>query len=307
MSGAPNSRSAARAMLVTLAAIATIGAARIEVSQHVRLERPADAIEFGKPFTLVVERRWSTDLRGPPWDDAQLAPLFVTETERAERVDADDDVVLQTIRFDAIAFERDVVRIGKPRWGATTADGAVIPAVGAELELRVTSALPADDAGVPELPGEPFPEPSSVSRWLVPIGVVAAALIAWLLRSVKRTRGTEALAVPDRREPWRSRIDGVDDAAPERSIERLARIVREAVASDPRWPALERTTEELTTALAADPAIEARAIESLRTVLEAADGVKFAERAVTRPDVVAIQAASSAFVDAWFAAPERRA
>lgn len=277
-----------------------------EVSQRLRIVPDVTAVEFGERFTLEVERRFTESLRPQPWDDAALAPLVVRETDRASRVD--DGVVVETIRFDAYAFERDVVRIEKPRWGAQDGDGEVIPALGHGLELRVTSSLPADDAGVPELPGEPFPEPTSHARWWVMLGGGLALVFALLVRAHGRSRGdTRAAGERSRVDVWLGNAAAVDATVPSAAIAAWARLARECLEVEGGIPALERTTEELTgDGLITKATVEVGSAE-LGRLLRLADRVKFAEHGATRAEAEDASAALRTFFASWFAARELRA
>lgn len=276
-----------------------------EVSQSIRIEPEVEAVEFGKPFALVVERRWSVGLDAQPWDDAALAPLVVVETDRRSR--SEDDVVVETIRFDAFAFERDFVRVDKPRWGASSTSGDVIPAVGAEFELRVTSSLPADDAGIPELPGGPFAEPRARWPWALAIGVALLGLGGLVLRALRKPRTDLAVRPVDRAAAWRARVDAIDREPRNTAIEEFARLVREASNDERGFPARERTTEEFVAWLAGAARVEPAARADAESVLRLADRVKFADGHATAADVDAARSATHAFVRALLAAAERRA
>lgn len=276
-----------------------------EVSQRIRTEPDVDAVEFGKPFELVVERRWSEELAAEPWDDAALAPLVVLERGRDSR--SDDDVVVETIRFEAYAFERDSIRIAKPRWGAAATGGNVIPAVVAGFELRVTSSLPAADSGVPELPGEPFAEPRARWTWIVPLGV-ALIVIAWFVLRPRRMAlaGSNAMA-PSRAEAWRARIDRVESTPQDAAMAAFAGIARECASAERGFPAHERTTEEIAAWLAGAAHVEHAARAAAEGVLRRADRVKFAQESATAVEVVAARAATHAIVRALLTTAESRA
>lgn len=94
-----------------------------------------EAVAFGAPFELVVERSWPAEAPPPPWDPHALAPLRVETVARALReLPASAQLparVVERRTLRATAFE-----LGAPRVGdrSLTVLGALDPAAPGDLE-----------------------------------------------------------------------------------------------------------------------------------------------------------------------------
>ena len=137
-------------------------------------------VEFGKAFTLSVQRVWRKDLIPDDWDDAKLEPLTIKLVTGSRR--EDERRVEEIMTFDAFLFSRETLRIPAIEFSARTKTGDPALQVHSEaLELRVRSLIDAESPGNAELPGGPLEEPASTNILYGSLAAILAmlAFIVW--------------------------------------------------------------------------------------------------------------------------------
>ncbi len=246
-----------------------------------RVEASRDAVETGRGFPIRIVRGWSKGLVPEAFDVRTLAPLTLHAlgVERQE----DDTHVQETLHYRAHAFTLRDVQLGGLVLRALPRDGGPLHEVVADpLDIVVRPTLPAD-AGAPELPGDPLPDPPS--RWpLVAALVALLGLGGIFLRRVSRhpvapaapTLGAEEVARAAL-ERIRARPSTAPDAVAT-DIAATADVLRDYVASRHAFDARRRTTEEVGDALGQG---RPGGGTGLLEVLLDADLVKFAALAPT--------------------------
>jgi len=229
----------------------------------------------------------------PEWSERALEPLQVQLEDVARR--ADGAHVEERRRYRAFAFregglELDPIVISAlPKAGGGARSASSVP-----LALVVESALAADDAGVPELPGEPLVPPVARPLWPWALGALVAALLGQLVRVALRRAAARRAELPP---PAPS-----GPAAHERALERLARLrarspasaleldayyveaagaVRDYLGERFELRAPRRTTEELVAAPETARALAEEQRELVGALLGECDLVKFARHAPT--------------------------
>ncbi len=182
-------------VLGLLLAASLLGAGPQEPKEPVsiRLELESAAVDFGRAFPLAVERRWPAGLVPEAWDDRQLAPLVLEPAGREERLA--DGVVVETLRFQAYAFQAGTLRWeelslrARPPAGEA---GEEHRAVAPLAELVVLSALGEGEPGLAEFPDGPLDEPGADGNRVFLL--LLAPFAFWLLWWLQRRRGLGAAA-----------------------------------------------------------------------------------------------------------------
>jgi hypothetical protein len=225
-------------LLLSLPAPAAQGEAAL------RVLAPERAVTFGAPFELVVEREWDEGLVPEPFDETALPPLALVLEEREERRAAGR--VVETLRYRAQAFAPGEVRVPAAELRALPVGGGEpVTARSEELALEVRSSLPPDDAGRPEPPPGPLPEPARKAPLLglLAAGAALLALAAWSWRRWTRRPGERAAATPAERAL--AALEQLDPRAPAPCAFAAGAALREYVAARYALPTTARTSEEL--------------------------------------------------------------
>ena len=262
------------------------------------LQVTADAaqVDFGKSFPLTVLRVWNRDLVPAVWEDDALAPLRL-ELERTTTRE-DDARVAETRVYRAWAFERGGVALpaiafrARPRAG-----GAEVETTSEPLRLDVASAIGAEDAGDPELPGEPWPAPTPWAQW-----IGGAALLLVLVAVARARRKRPAPPSVSGPEPARSPaddararlatlrgVDPVDHEQRQRWFGELDATLRAFLAARLDTDPTVKSTEELT-ALVEDGA-------TLASVLGPCDLARFARGVPSAADRAALLDRAETFLE----------
>ncbi|MCC6782798.1 MAG: hypothetical protein IT457_08125 [Planctomycetes bacterium] len=268
-------------------------AAGVAAQDELRLQIrcPIPVIEFGRAFTIEVERAWRTDLEPEPWRDAVLSPLVVVTEDVALRTEGSHSV--ETRRLRAHAFVRDAVIVPAPSFRARDRAGREFVATTTALELVVQSALPDGAPSAPELPGGLLPLPRS--PWDRPLRIAfgVAALVGLaaatkLLVARARRRPVAPARPPFERAMARlGSLQGaamMDAAAREGAWTALATTLRDWFGARYRIAAGDRTSDELLALLDAKRVLSPPARQALAAILARCDLVKFARHA---PDAAA--------------------
>lgn len=266
----------------------------------VKLEGPSEAVVFGVPFPLTVERRYPASDSAPPWSPEALAPLDLEERSVDRR--RDGDTIVETRRFTARAFARESVEI---------------PEAGFRIPVR---------SGLPDPPGAVEAPPGVLDRPIDPaplllaaalaaaVALAVAGLVRWHRGRPKRLP-PPAPPIP----PWEralARLAVLRGASPRDEAEvqafyvEVSAVVRDYVEERFGVRAPEMTTEEF---LASPRTLQALT-DAHRTLLSDfllhCDLVKFARRPSSAPERAALCATAERFVQETRVAadePTRRA
>ncbi len=250
---------------------------RLLVTQTVEITTPDPHVELGKAFPLTVVRTWTESGGAHEWRDELLAPLVVRLVDTSLCNEAGR--IEETRRYDAYAFARGEITVEQPSGGP--------------LRIHVGSALPAGEAGAPELPGGPLLAPISArSTRAFAVAVVAAAALLVALagglaaaRKRARRRGrapTTPPAVPPdvvalARLDHLRRQGALDLEQTRATFVESAALLRDYLHERFAAPATFLTTEELADAPSLHP-LAAAHHELLAELLTGCDQVKFARR-----------------------------
>lgn len=242
----------------------------------------AGEVEFGTGFPLTVVRRWDAALAAEPWDDAVLAPLTLRllEATRQER----GGTVEETRRYRGFVFRTGTVVVPAPWFRARTADGELRLAFADDLEFEVTSALPPDDRGAMDWPGDVLPAPRRLIDLVVPALVVVTVLggATWFVRRQRLEAARARAALPPPHVATLARLTALRGATPlgreavHASFVELSDIVRGYLDARFALGARAATTGELIAAARSRELLEDRQRTRLEQLLVRADEVKFA-------------------------------
>lgn len=252
-------------------------------------------VAFGKAFELTVIRRWSAGLDPEPWQDALLQPLAVklVEREQGER----GGLVEETLRFDAYAFERDVVVVAGVTFTARAADGTERSATSDPLNIIVESSLDAAAPGPVELPGGPMDAPFRWSRWKAEIIglLLVVGSSAWAATRFRRGRRPDASRQSADARAL-DRLTAASSLAAEPFYVAVSDAVRDFISERYGVHAPEMTTQEFLASLAVSRAIGEQRRDGLTEFLFHCDHVKFGQLSTTVADRGAASASAERFV-----------
>jgi len=268
------------------------------------LQADVEEVGSGEGFALTVVRIWRADLEPEEWDDASLSPLTV-RLEETTRREAGGHVE-ETRKYRAHAFARTDVTVGPIEFRARTASGAAgRSARSNRLDLRVRTAVDADDPGPAELPGG-FPKRSF--PWMPTLAAVVLVLGAGLviLRRRRRRTASEEEADPEAAGPEAPR-------AWERALRRLAELrdgpadvlafhteaaccLRDYLREQFRVGTIDLTTEEVLAAVGEAGVGDDFRRRVLGDLLGQCDAVKFARGAPSADQRESLLATAEVFV-----------
>mgnify|MGYP003694237597 CR=1 FL=1 len=257
------------------AAAASQAASAPSTAIEVSAEGPKEPVEFGKPFEVVVTRRWNANETAPPWNPGILSPLVLAlgapvETQR------NGDAFTERRRLTARAFVREEVNI--PKLG---------------LRVKIASSLPAEPGKVEPPPG-PYDPRFDWPRAFVMIGIGLAVLASALVAFLWWTHKTTQPPPPPPRVPPHERalarlaalrsMPVPDEPAVQRFHVEASAIVRDYIEERFGVHAPEMTTEEFLNAKETHEALADAHRAVLAAFLDQCDLVKFARHASTGAD-----------------------
>ena len=279
-------RRAASLVAAALLLAACGDAPRIPATDLLLRVTPTEAeVEFGKAFSVEVERIWNRDLVVRDFDEGVLAPL-VLRAEGARR-EQDDRRVREILRYRAYAFSLEDVQIRAPKLvGRPRGDGPKQEIYAEPIRLRVKQAIDVEDPGAPELLSTMVAEPSS--RW--PLGIAALGALALLALFLRRPR----------REGRRLEVASADLALRRlgevgSDVAAMSDVLRDHVGALRHRNARPLTTGEVLALMAPEDGDEAR--ESLAAVLEAGDMAKYGARDFDAETAGALATRAASFIE----------
>lgn len=249
-----------------------------------RIELPDTPVEFGRGFSLTVERVLPAGESAG--EVAGLEPLELVEVGRDRREQGGR--VQERIRFRAHAFQTGEVDVTGPAFRVGGDDGRLV--VGSDARLLVRSALPEDDAGVLEPAPGPLSGPPPVWPWLLGGGVtVGVVAVLWRRRPtvVEPVQPTPAVAKEAPQVVALRALDALEATEGLGRVEfhaRLAGVVRAYVGAVAGFDPTRRTTEELLHSERLDRNVPSRVRDALGPVLLATDRARFGGDREAEPD-----------------------
>ena len=302
---------------LVLAALLGIGGDAAQ-AQTVRVHVSADSVYVGERFTVSVTatHRFSSTALFP---SADAGPDVFGDLDVIRRMDASRRFLgpdqpgtrVDSVAYEVTTFAVDTARI-PPLPIRLAAQGDTVRLATSPRRLPVRSTVPSDAQGIRDMTAlASFPTPlwPWVMLALAALVVMGGLVYYWRQRHQEEPR-SEPDAAPDRPrvapvEVARRRLrrlrrttdlNALDE--PKSFYVELSDLLRTYLAHRLQIPALERTTHELMETLRQHPEAPASTTEHIRSVLEQADLVKFADATPTPSEHRAALETTASVLDA---------
>lgn len=263
-----------------------------------------EEVDFGKAFSLQVQRIWRKDLSPDDWRDEQLAPLRLQLLRRERREDGER--IEEWLHFDGYLFARAAVEIPAIAFSARNSAGVAAIQVQSEaITIRPSLGIDAETAINAELPNGPMRQPGS-GNLLLTSGLAVLALLSFVLwSSWRRSQGQSSGTQESRlsaKERATARIKALRPADPQDRQEirafhlEASDALRAFLAEEHALPAPERTSEEVLASLGSSNLLSAAKRELLDSFLDRCDRVKFAQGKPGQQAMVELLDAAESFL-----------
>jgi hypothetical protein len=244
-----------------------------------------EEVDFGKAFSLQVQRVWRRDLSPDEWQDRHLAPLRLRLLDRSLREDAER--MEEWLSYDAFLFERESLQIPSVTFSARNAAGVAAVQVQSEARgIKPRLSIDADSEVNAELPGGLMSPPAD-NRFLLGSVLAVLALFSIVVWSFWRGSRSQTTIAGEKRLTPRERASRRIEALRKEDPQDLpairafhmeaSAVLRSYIEAAHSLPAPERTTEELLASLRSNDLLDSKRRDLLEDFLACCDRVKFAQ------------------------------